>query len=123
MRIHSSLTSNGSSLISHVFTVTLNLNMIIQTLNQPLIVVVRGFSSLELGVFPVIVLDIIYKKALGLSQILNKLFTEYILGVGVRLKEQTMFAASLEDSDQFVPKRLDSFISIVLKTHQNRYIE
>ena len=87
MRIHSSLTSNGSPLIPHVLTVTLDLNMVIQALDQPLIVVVRGFSSLELGVLAVIVLDIIHKQTLRLSQILDELFAKYILGVGIRFKE------------------------------------
>ena len=87
MRVHPSLASNGCPLISHVLVVTLNLNVVIQTLNKPLVIVVRGLAPLELGVLTVIMLDVINKQTLGLSQVLHKLFTENVLGIGVSLEQ------------------------------------
>ena len=75
--------SNGSPLISHVFAVTLDLNVVAQALNKPLVGIVGRFTPPELGVLSVIMLDIINKQVLGLSQIFDKLFTENILSIGI----------------------------------------
>ena len=81
--VHPSLASNGCPLISHVLVITLNLYVVIQALNKPLVVIIRGLAPLKLGVLTVIMLDVINKQTLGLSQILHKLFTENILSVGI----------------------------------------
>ena len=83
VRVHPSLASNGCPLISHVLVVTLNLDVVIQAMNEPLVVIVRGLAPLELSVLTVIMLDVINKQTLGLSQILHKLFTENILSIGI----------------------------------------
>ena len=119
MWVHPSLASNGRPLISHVLVVTLNLDVVIQTLNKPLVIVIRGLAPLKLGVLTVIMLDVINKQTLGLPQILHKLFTENVLSVGVCLEQQPMLSATLEDPDPFVPKGLYTVISIIFQTHQN----
>ena len=84
--VDSSLASNSSPLITHVLAVTLYLKVIAETLNKPLVGVIRGFTSSKLGVLSVIMLDIINKQMLGLPQILDKLFSENVLSIGVGFK-------------------------------------
>ena len=108
------LSSNGSPLITHILGVTLNLNVITQALNKPLVGIVRRFTPPELGVLSVIMLDIINKQMLGLPQILNKLFTENVLSIGIVFLQQTMLATPFEDPDPLVPKSLYAVVSIIL---------